>query len=149
MRLTPLGDIELTYTTIESLDYGTGGQIYGTMDGTLSGDEVRGTLRLTNLAPRRSDNVNMPTVRGLLDTDDGAVVYVEMTGIATLRTADQARVFVTSLTFRTGDARYAWLNTTFAVLEGVLDSVGVGGVARGRAHRCEVTLEAGAGGAAS
>ena len=145
MRLTPLGDVELTYTTIESVDYGPGGQIYGTMDGTLSGDRLRGTLRLTNLAARRADDVNMPTLRGLLETEDGAVVYVEMNGIATLRAADQARVFVTSLTFRTGDDRYGWLNTTFAVLEGVLDTVGVGGVARGRAHRCEVTLESAAG----
>lgn len=140
MRLTPLCDIDLRYTTLESVDYGAGGQLYGTMDGSVSGDRLRGTLRLTNLAARRPDNVNMPTLRGLLETDDGAVIFVEMNGIATLRAEDQARVFVTTLTFRTGDARYAWLNTTFAILEGVLDRVGVGGVARGRAHRCEATI---------
>jgi hypothetical protein len=46
------------------------------------------------------------------------------------RPADDARVFVTSLTFRTGDARYAWLNTLFGVLAGVLDTVALtaGGV---------------------
>lgn len=139
MRLTPLCEVELTYTSIEVLDYGAGGQIYGTMEGAVSGDELRGTLRLTNLAVRRADNVNLPTLRGLLDTDDGARIYVEMNGIATLRPSDQARVFVTTLSFRTGDARYGWLNTTFAVLEGVLDTVAVGGTARGRAFRCEVT----------
>jgi hypothetical protein len=31
---------------------------------------------------------------------------VELNGIATLRASDYARVFVTSLTFRTGDSRY-------------------------------------------
>jgi hypothetical protein len=41
--------------------------------------------------------------------------------------ADDARVFVTSLTFRTADSRYAWLNTVFGVLEGVLDTVVTGG----------------------
>jgi hypothetical protein len=53
---------------------------------------------------------------------------------------DQARVFATSFTFRTGAAKYTWLNTVFAVLEGVLDAIQVGGIARGRAYTCEVTL---------
>jgi hypothetical protein len=46
---------------------------------------------------------------------------------------EQARVFVTPVAFRAGGERYRWLNITLAVLEGVLDTVGVGGVARGRA----------------
>jgi hypothetical protein len=58
-------------------------------------------------------------------------------GIATLRPTDDARVFVTSLTFGTGDARYGWLNTLFGVLEGVLDTVSAEGLARGRAYWCE------------
>lgn len=136
MQITPLFDFEMRYTSLESLDYGAGGQIYGTLEGSVSGEKLRGTLRLTNLAQRRPDNVNLPTLRGLLDTDDGAKIYVELDGIATLRESDKARVFVTSMTFRVGDARYGWLNTTFAVLEGVLDSVSVGAVARGRCHRC-------------
>lgn len=140
MQMTPLCDVELRYTTFESIDFGAGGQLYGTMEGTASGERLRGTLRLTNLAPRRPDNVNMPTLRGVLDANDGAKIYVEMNGIATLRESDKARVFVTTFTFRTADARYAWLNTTFGVLEGVLDSVGLGGVARGRAYGCEATL---------
>lgn len=142
MNLVPLADVELRYTSLESVDYGPGGQLYGTMEGWLRGERVRGDLRLTNLAARRPDNVNLPTLRGLLTTDDGASVYVELNGIATLRPADQARVFVTSLTFRTGDARYAWLNTVFGLLEGVLGSVSVGGVARGRAYHCEPTITA-------
>ncbi|MBA2246393.1 MAG: hypothetical protein H0W11_15680, partial [Gemmatimonadetes bacterium] len=102
MQLIPLCDVELRYTTLESLDYGTGGQIYGTMEGIVAGESLRGTLRLTNLAQRRPDNVNLPMLRGLLTTDDGATIYVEMNGIATLRPEDSARVFVTSFTFRTG-----------------------------------------------
>jgi len=140
MQLTPLCDLELRYTSLESIDFGAGGQIYGTMEGTVSGERLRGRLRLTNLAPRRPDNVNMPTLRGVLDTDDGAKIYVEMNGIANLRQSDKARVFVTTVMFRTADQRHAWLNTVFAVLEGALDSVAVEGVARGRAHLCDVTL---------
>ncbi len=140
MNLVPLGDVELRYGSLEAIDYGAGGQLYGTMEGWLRGTEISGALRLTNLASRRPDNVNLPTLRGLLTTDDGAVIYIEINGIAMLRETDQARVFVTSLTFRTGDPRYTWLNTVFAVLEGVLDVVAVGGVARGRAYRCEPTI---------
>jgi hypothetical protein len=130
----PLPHRELRYTSVELLDFGAGGQIYGTMEGTLAGDRLRGRLRLTNLAQRRPDGVNTPALRGMLDTDDGVSIYVEMNGIAQLRATDQARVFATSFTFRTGDPRYAWLNSTFAVLEGVLDSITVGGVARGSAY---------------
>jgi hypothetical protein len=55
MDLIPLGDVELRYVTLEALDYGAGGQFYGTMEGTIAGDRLRGTLRLTNLAPRPPD----------------------------------------------------------------------------------------------
>jgi hypothetical protein len=135
-----LCDLELRYTSLESIDFGAGGQICGTMEGTVSGERLRGHLRLTNLAPRRADNVNMPTLRGVLDTDDGAKIYVEMNGVATLRQSDKARVFVTTLLFRTAHPGHTWLNSVFAVLEGALDTVAVDGVARGRAHLCEATL---------
>ena len=140
MELVKLATVQLTYTTLEALDFGSGGQLYGTMDGSLVGDRLSGTLKLTNLAPRRADNVNLPTLRGLLTTDDGASAWVELDGIATLRADDNARVFVTTFRFRTGDERYGWLNTVFGVLEGVLDSVGVGGVARGELLECRATV---------
>lgn len=140
MDLIELSDVELTYTALESLDYGSGGQLYGTMDGVLSGQRLSGQLRLTNLAPRRADNVNEPTLRGVLTTADGATVWVELDGVATLRPEDAARVFVTSFRFRTGDDRYTWLNRVFGLLEGILDSVGVGGVARGTLYECRATV---------
>ncbi len=138
MELLPLGDVELHYTSLTSITFGAGGQNYGTMEGWLRGEAVRGELRLTNFAPQRPDNVNLPTLRGLLTTEDGAIISVEMNGIATLREADHARVFVTSLAFRTGDARYSWLNTIFGVLEGILDTVTL--VAHGRAYHCNPTI---------
>ena len=140
MELVKLATVQLTYTTLEALDFGSGGQLYGTMDGSLVGDRLSGTLKLTNLAPRRADNVNLPTLRGLLTTDDGVSAWVELDGISTLRADDNARVFVTTCRFRTGDERYGWLNTVFGVLEGVLDSVGVGGVARGELLECRATV---------
>lgn len=138
--MTELCRFEMTYTALESIDYDSGGQLYGTMEGSLEGERLSGVLQLTNLAARRPDNVNLPTLRGLLRTDDGADVWVELDGIATLREEDGARVFVTTMRFRTGADRHAWLNTVFGVLEGVLDSVGVGGVARGLVHECRATV---------
>jgi hypothetical protein len=140
MELVKLATVQLTYTALQALEFESGGQLYGTMDGSVVGDRLSGTLKLTNLAPRRADNVNLPTLRGLLTTDDGASVWVELDGIATLRAIDNARVFVTTIRFRTGDERYRWLNTVFGVLEGVLDSVGVGGVARGEVFECRATV---------
>jgi hypothetical protein len=139
VELVELGQLELTYTSLEALDFSVGGQLYGTMEGTLTGERVQGELRLTNLASRRPDNVNLPTLRGVLTTDDGAAIWVELDGIATLRASDDARVFVTACRFRTGDERYAWLNTVVGVLEGVLGSVAVGGEARGTVFECRPT----------
>ena len=140
MKLWKLADVELRYTALASLDYGAGGQLYGIMEGSFSGERLRGTLRLTNLAARRPDNVNLPTLRGLLTTEDGVAVWVEMDGIATVRASDQARAFVTRCAFRTGDQGYQWLNTTFAIVEGVLDHVAVGGRATGELHACEASI---------
>ena len=40
----------------------------------------------------------------------------------------------------TGDDRYTWLNTVFGLLEGVLGSVGVGGVARAKLYEGRATV---------
>jgi hypothetical protein len=123
--------VELAYAALEHVDYGSGGQWYGTMEGSLHGPRLAGNLRLTNLALNRPDNVNTPTLRGLLRTHDDAEPWVELDGIA--RLVDETRVFVTSLKLRTGDERYAWVNTFFGVLEEMLQG---DGTAVGRIYEC-------------
>lgn len=54
MQLRPLGDVELRYTSLASLDYGTGGQLYGTMEGWLRGEALRGDCS-ASWAPKGSD----------------------------------------------------------------------------------------------
>src|SRR3979411_96434 len=119
MNFTPLGDIDLTYLPgVTLVDYRIGGQYFGDMEGTWRGDRLSGKLRLTNVAQKRADNVNTPTLRGVLETGDGATMFVEMNGLSQIH--EGGRVFVASLTLRTGHPSYQWVNTLFAVLEGEL-----------------------------
>lgn len=82
MELQALTDVELTYHSIQLLDFTPGGRIYGTMEGSVTGERLTGTLHLTNLA---GSNVNLPTLRGVLTTEDEANIWVELDGLATLR----------------------------------------------------------------
>ena len=130
----------MTYTSLELVDFGAGGQIYGSLEGTLSGDRLAGQVRATNLAPLRPDYVALPTIRGVLTTEDGASIWLTSDGVSTQRETDGVRVFVTSLLLRTGDPRYRWVNTVYAVTEGVLESAGVGEVARSVVWECRPSV---------
>jgi hypothetical protein len=122
MKLDPLCEMEMHYTWLEYVDFGVGGQYVGTLEGTVKGERLAGTLKSVNVPAKRPDNVNCPALRGVISTDDGAKIYVEFNGIALLRPEDKARVFTTSLMLRTGDARYGWVNDTIGVVEGILNT---------------------------
>ncbi len=139
MELVELGKWQMTYRTLELLDYGAGGQLYGVLAGTVTG-RLTAEFELTNFAPRRPDNVNIPTLRGVLRTADAAVVYAELDGVSVLRPEDGARAHFALARFRTGDARYAWLNTVTGLLEAVLDKVAVGGRVHAVLYECRHTL---------
>lgn len=64
MNFTHLADSEYRYTRLDFLDYGAGGQFYGALEGSVTGERLNGTLRLTNLAMKRPDDINLPTERG-------------------------------------------------------------------------------------
>ena len=71
-------------------------------------------------------------VRGTLETDDGAFIYLEYYGKIELTEGIQAALagqgdtdygeqyFVTSPRFQTGDPRYSWINNIVCVSEGRL-----------------------------
>jgi hypothetical protein len=142
LKLTPLCDFEFQHTSTDFVGFGAGGQYLGTLDGAAKGERLSGALKLVNTPPKRPDNVNCPTFRGILTTEEGAKIFLEMNGIAILRAEDQARVFTTSLLMRSGDARYAWVNTVFGVMEGVLNTTtdaARGAGVRLREHRHAVT----------
>ncbi len=107
MNLVPLCEMQMHCTWLDYVDYGVGGQYVGTLEGTVTGDRLRGTLKSVNVPAKRPDNVNCPALRGIIVTHDGAKIYLEFNGIALLRPEDKARVSTTSMSLRTGDARYA------------------------------------------
>ncbi len=82
MRLDPLGTLTLTYSHLTELSYEAGGQVYGALEGTIEGAELRGRLHVTNLAPHRTDGEFAPKLRGTLTTEDGAKMFVTMDGIS-------------------------------------------------------------------
>src|SRR4030081_2806877 len=92
------------------------------LEGTVTGDRLRGTLKSVNAPAKRPDNVNCPAFRGVIVTNDGAKIYFEFNGIALLRPEDKARVFTTSLVLRRGNARYSGVNNTVGAVEGILNT---------------------------
>lgn len=141
MEFTPIGEMDLTYEPGNVLvDYGTGGQYYGVMVGTWRGGPASGRLRMTNVAHKRPDNVNTPTLRGILETEDGATMFVEMNGLSQIEGG--GRVFVAALTLRTGHPDYAWVNTLLAVVEGELHGRPKAGEVRAqcRVFACRPTI---------
>ena len=122
MNLTPLFEIEMHYTWMDYVGYTVGGQYVATCEGAVSGERVTGTLKAVNIATKRPDNVNCPAFRGVITTDDGAKIYFELNGVAVMRLEDKARIFTTSLSLRTGDARYDWVNNVSGAAEGILNT---------------------------
>jgi hypothetical protein len=141
MKFTPLGELDLVYVgPMAFVDYGVGGQYYAHMEGHWRGDRLSGKVRLTNLAQKRADNINTPTLRGVLETDDGATMYMEANGLSQIQGG--GRVFVNSLTLRTAHPAYQWVNTLLAVVEGELYGQPRPGEmrARCRVYACEPTI---------
>jgi hypothetical protein len=60
-------------------------------------------------------------VRVAIETDDGAVIFVQYNGRMDLSDGLGARPVYVAPRFETGDPRYAWLNTVQAVGKGRLD----------------------------
>lgn len=77
-----------------------------------------------------NDGVGRLDVRATLETDDGALVYTQYTGVAVFNEAVVTALaeggetqfgeteFFTQPRFETGDSRYAWLNRVVAVGQG-------------------------------
>jgi hypothetical protein len=100
--------------------------IFDVVGGTLEGPDIKGTI-----LPSGGDwilvddkGVGRLDVRATIQTDDGALIYIQYFGILVLdgNTAPETqfgeRYFMTQPRFETSSERYDWLNRIVAVAEG-------------------------------
>jgi hypothetical protein len=120
VRLEPL--YRCTFAPTESwhvaLDgaEGTEGQGFLLVEGRSQG-RLTARLRAANYPRERTDGTLTPEFRGVLETDDGAVVVFAWHGYG--RGTDGGfRQLLGSATHLSDDARYRWLNDAMCVLTG-------------------------------
>lgn len=123
MRLDPLFDVEIRFTRYAFARAGEGEQwiCYAEGDGRVEGDLLQGTIRWSNRARLREDEVWLPQFEGAIATEDGAEVLFAFRGYN--RSLELIgnwhwRTISGSITFITSDERYRWLNDVWGAVEG-------------------------------
>jgi len=94
-------------------------------NGTFKGERLEGTVAPNvggDFAMFRPDGSLRIDVRLILNTNDGATIYMTYNGVA-VPEANGALQLKTAPTFEAGDERYAWLNNVQAVGLGRSDRV--------------------------
>lgn len=112
-------------------DIGGGTRGIGDVSGRFEGPEIKGTITATDWYLARADGVGEADVRGIMKTDDGALIYMRYSGLLDMRHAaiPAGRAAPTSGTcpvrtavrFETSAERYRWLNQ--------VQGIGIGEVA--------------------
>jgi hypothetical protein len=120
MRLEPLYTV--TFTTPEAwsvevaADAGIEGRGFLLAEGRSTG-RLSARYRAANFPRKRSDGAVVPEFRGVLETDDGAVILFEWQGLS-VRSDSGMRQLLGSLLHTTDDPRYRWLNDRICAVEG-------------------------------
>jgi hypothetical protein len=124
MRLEHLCDMSLRYVDASWL-VPFGGEEwagFGTGEGEVAGERLRGSVRWANHPRRREDGVWLPDVHGVVTTADGAELLLAMRGQSVREASERVlRALVLRVELAAEDDRYRWLNTTFLVGEGEID----------------------------
>ena len=129
MRLEPL--YRCTFAPTESWHVqlvdggGTEAQGFLLVEGRSEG-QLTGRLRAANYHRQRTDGTLIPEFRGVLETDDGAVIVFAWHGYGVVRDAG-SRQLLGSMTHLSEDDRYRWLNQATCVLAGEVRPQGDGG----------------------
>lgn len=117
MRLEPLYRLTFRYT--EEWGVGLGddpspaGAYFFIAEGRCSGS-VTGRFRAANHPLRRADGTFLPDLQGIIDTDDGATIVLDMRGYGRAHPVGRRQVVV-SLTHVSDDPRYSRLNDSLSV----------------------------------
>ena len=120
MRLEPFYTV--TFTTPEAWsvevtsDAGIEGRGFLLAEGRSVG-RLSARYRAANFPRKRSDGALVPEFRGVLETDDGAVILFEWQGLAVLGDSGM-RQLLGSFVHTTDDPRYRWLNDRVCAVEG-------------------------------
>ena len=135
MHLEPLLEININIKPIISAGMTTAGErlVADLAGGTFDGPKLTGTVRASGAdwALVCNDGTIRIDVRAVLETNDGAVIYMPYRGCMVTtdaigkvlaegegETQYGDTYWITQVRFETGDERYAWLNTIMAVGEG-------------------------------
>jgi hypothetical protein len=123
MRWVPVGKLELKYTDSDEMvsfsPHGDG-QVYGFMVGRWEGPELSGAVHVTNTAPRRTDGIFEPRLRGLLTTAEGDKLYLRIDGLS-IRPPEgtpNVRLVPAWVRLRSDAERYRRWNAAFVIFEG-------------------------------
>ena len=116
-RVEPLTGNKFSLVRPFGGEEGTG---YGEGDGTVSGPRIQGALRWVNHPHRRSDGMMLPDAHGIILTHDHAVIMFTLQGRTVFEQGQGKQLL--GVIFETEAESYRWLNTTFCVLEGLIDS---------------------------
>jgi len=109
-----------------------GARAIGNVSGTFSGPGIRGTVRARDWFLTRTDGMGEADVRGVLNTDDGALIYINYHGLLDLRGVGGAppRAGVcplrTTVRFETAAEKYLEFNR--------LQAIGIGEVSFATGH---------------
>lgn len=124
LELVPLGRMVATLRRPFALAGTPAGTrlIFEVEAGHIEGDRLRGSMVGNAAADWLTvgpDGTGSLDVRSLLQTDDGALVFIHYTG--RVNTAETGAPVYATPRFDTGDERYQWLNRVQAVGKGAFD----------------------------
>ena len=92
-------------------------------DGTVTGEQLSGTVQWSNQPQRRGDGVMLPNARGVITTPDDAEVLFDLTGRTVFVERDGesvGRQLLLTL-FTSESPQYAWLSNQVCITEGAID----------------------------
>jgi hypothetical protein len=98
-----------------------GGRAIGYVTGRFEGPDIKGTIHACDWFLTRPDGIGEADVRGTMETDDGALIYMRYSGVLDLRQdpdatgGSQAVQVRTAVRFETGAERYCELNNVQAI----------------------------------
>lgn len=123
IELVPLGTLTITLgETVRLLGTPSGERViveFPVIE--LAGDRIRAHRKGATAADWlviAGDGTAQIDIRFTLETDDGALIYVQMNGRTDANTFASGGPLYMAPRFETGDARYAWLNRIQAISKG-------------------------------